>query len=78
MIAGKPIITSKNTPWNNLETHNAGYNVVLTPQAIAKAIEDSANLNYRDYLQKVTSVRTYAEISINREEIKQQYLKLFK
>lgn len=78
MIAGKPIITSKNTPWNNLETHNAGYNVVLTPQAIATAIEDSANLNYKDYLQKVTSVRTYAENAINREEIKHQYLKLFK
>ena len=78
MIAGKPIITSQNTPWNNLETHNAGYNVELTPQAIAKAIEDSAHLNNKNYLQKVTSIKTYAENAINREEIKQQYLKLFK
>jgi glycosyltransferase involved in cell wall biosynthesis len=77
MIAGKPIITSNNTPWNNLETHNAGYNVALTPKAIATAIEDSAVLNTTNYTEKVRNIRSYAEHAIDRETIKKQYDSLF-
>ncbi len=77
MIAGKPIITSNNTPWNNLETLNAGYNVTLTPKAIAKAIEDSAALDNTNYTEKVRNIRFCAEHAIDRETIKQQHYTLF-
>ena len=77
MIAGKPIITSQNTPWNNLEIHNAGYNVALTPQAITTAIEDSAALDNTNYTEKVRNIRFYAERAIDRETIKQQHINLF-
>lgn len=77
MIAGKPVITSNNTPWNNLETHNAGYNVALTPKAIATAIEDSAALDTTNYTEKVKNIRSYAEHAIDREAIKKQYINLF-
>ena len=78
MIAGKPIITSNNTPWNNLETQNAGYYLTLTPQVISIAIEDCAALDNTNYTEKVRNIRFYAERAIDREEIKHQYLKLFK
>ena len=77
MIAGKPIITSNNTPWNNLETHDAGYNVTLTPKAVAKAIEDSAALDNTNYTEKVRNIRSYVEHAIDREAIKKQYINLF-
>ncbi len=77
MIAGKPIITSLNTPWNLLEENNAGFNVDLTPESIALAIEKAAALNQTDYTSMVYAVRQYAERAINRDEIKQQYLELF-
>jgi glycosyltransferase involved in cell wall biosynthesis len=77
MIAGKPIITSENTPWNNLETHNAGYNVALTPKAIAQAIEEIAALDDTNYTEKVRNIRSYAELVIDREAIKQQHTILF-
>jgi len=77
MIAGKPIITSNNTPWNNLETHNAGYNVALTPNAIATAIEESAALDTTNYSEKVWNIRSYAEHAIDRDTIKKQYINLF-
>ncbi len=77
MIAGKPIITSLNTPWNLLEENNAGFNVDLTPESIALAIEKAAALNQTDYTNMVYSVRKYAERAINRDEIKRQHLELF-
>lgn len=78
MIAGKPIITSKNTPWNNLELHNAGYNVNLTPQDVALAIEDYAALDNTNYTEKVRNIRSYVERAIDRDTIKKQYNTLFK
>ncbi len=78
MIAGKPIITSYNTPWNLLNENTAGYNVELSPASLATAIENAASLNQSDFNEKVEAVRTYAENAINREEIKQQYFELFK
>ena len=77
MIAGKPIITSHNTPWNMLHENNAGYNVDLSPERIALAIEKAATLTQTEYTNMVYSVRKYAESAINRDEIKQQYLELF-
>jgi glycosyltransferase involved in cell wall biosynthesis len=78
IIAGKPIITSNNTPWNLLEENNAGYNVDLTPESVVLAIENASSLNQTAYNEKVIAVRTYAENAINRVEIKKQHLELFK
>ena len=77
MIAGKPIITSHNTPWNLLSEKSAGFNVDLTSESIANAIDKAASLNQTDYTNMVQSVHQYAEQAINRDEIKQQYLNLF-
>ena len=77
MIAGKPIITSHNTPWNNLEIHNAGYNVELNPEAIALAIQTVANLDNQDYLVKVEATRFFAKNAINEKVINNQYYNLF-
>jgi len=77
MIAGKPIITSHNTPWDLLQENNAGYNVDLTNESIASAIENCASLDRIHYETKVISVREYAEKAINIENIKRQYLNLF-
>ncbi len=78
MIAGKPIITSKNTPWNLLEENIAGYNVDLTRESLASTIENAAILNQKDYNKKVLAVRAYAENAINRNGIKKQNLEILK
>jgi glycosyltransferase involved in cell wall biosynthesis len=77
MIAGKPIITSHNTPWNLLQENNAGYNVDLTNESIASTIENCALLDKIHYERKVIAVREYAETVINMENIKRQYLNMF-
>jgi glycosyltransferase involved in cell wall biosynthesis len=78
MVAGKPIITSNNTPWNLLSENNAGYNVNLTANDISNAIEEAAILNQNEYNKMVLSVRKYAENALNVKEIKKHYLDLFR
>ena len=33
-----PVIASKNTPWEVLETEHAGFHIINTPQAISQAV----------------------------------------
>jgi glycosyltransferase involved in cell wall biosynthesis len=74
MIAGKPIITSKNTPWNSLEENQAGWNVSLNPGQISQVIENAAVLENEIYVIMVQKVRNYAQNAIDREKIKKQHL----
>jgi len=78
MIAGKPIITSHNTPWNDLDFYQAGYNVELNTEAISKAIERSATYDCLNYNEKVIAIRSYAEKAINFKDTYYQYKLLFK
>jgi len=77
MLVGKPIITSHNTPWNDLEYHQSGYNVELDAKAISIAIETLVNLNHKDYLEKVEATRKFAKNAVDSVSIKLQYFNLF-
>jgi glycosyltransferase involved in cell wall biosynthesis len=77
MIAGKPIITSFNTPWNTLNENQAGWNVSLDPDEICEVIENTAALDNENYATKVEKVREYAFQAINREQIVRENINLF-
>jgi glycosyltransferase involved in cell wall biosynthesis len=77
MIAGKPIITSNNTPWNSLAENQAGWNVSLDPYEICEVIENAAALDNENYVTKVEKVREYALQAINREQIVRENINLF-
>ena len=77
MIAGKPVITSYNTPWNNLQENNAGYNSLLTVEDLKVCIENACMLNQGEYNLKVNKVKLYAETAMNFKEIENQYFDLF-
>ena len=74
MIAGKPIMTSCNTPWNALAENQAGWNVQLKTIAIQEAIENAAVLENEIYAIMVQKVRNYAQNAIDKEKIKKQHL----
>lgn len=67
---GKPVIISKNTPWNNLNEKNAGYNVDLNTLSITEAIINLLSLDNVEYSAKCKSARKYAEKAIDIERIK--------
>ena len=74
MIAGKPIVTSNNTPWNALAENQAGWNVQLNTNAIQEVIENAAALNDDSYKKRAQNIRNYAQNAIDREKIKKQHL----
>lgn len=77
MVSGKPIITSFNTPWNNLQENNAGYNTLLNVEDLKACIDSACMLNQEEYNFKVNKVKLYAKTMINLKVIENQYFDLF-
>ena len=78
MTAGKPIITSHNTPWHNLQESNAGINVSIQQvKEITSAIEFFASMENTTLVDWSKSAREYALQAIDVETIKQQYIDMF-
>jgi glycosyltransferase involved in cell wall biosynthesis len=79
LAVGRPIITSNNTPWNNLEANKAGCNIEpRNIEQLSKQIDffaEMANEVFKDYSQ---CARRFAENSINIPDIKREYLRMFK
>ena len=77
LSAGKPVITSHNTPWQDLEKLQAGLNVGIKVTELADAIAFFTGMSQDEYdLWKDGAVR-YAEEAIDIEHLKEQYRKMF-
>lgn len=78
LAAGKPVITSHYTPWNNLEEANAGFNVDINNiQTITDAIEKMASLNNEAYTDSSNAAAQYAAKSIDVASVKKDYDAMF-
>jgi len=78
LAAGKLVITSHYTPWNNLEEANAGFNVDINNiQAITDAIEKMASLNNEAYTDSSNAAAQYAAKSIDVASVKKDYDAMF-
>jgi glycosyltransferase involved in cell wall biosynthesis len=78
MTAGKPIITSHNTPWNELAENRAGVNVAIGDASeIEKAILFFAEMNDEEYKLWNESSRNYALSKTDMHAIQAGYRKMF-
>lgn len=77
LCAGKPIITSNNTPWNDLEKNNAGLNVDPIPAQIKAAIDFFAQMVESEYSKWSNAATDYAHKAVNIVEIKKAYHQMF-
>jgi glycosyltransferase involved in cell wall biosynthesis len=78
LYAGRPVITSNNTPWNELESEKAGANISLTDkQELVDAIRGFAVMNQEELEAWSKGARAYVEKAVNMETIMQQYNELF-
>jgi len=78
LTAGKPVITSNNTPWNNLKASKAGINIEQNnPDELVNAINNFASMDQNEFEQWSNDANKYAANSINVDDIKQQYHKMF-
>lgn len=56
-----PVITSHNTPWNNLEKNNIGWNVDLCSKDIARCIDLYFNLSSETKVSMFKNCKNYVE-----------------
>ncbi len=78
LSAGKPVITSMRTPWNNLEESKAGKNVdPLDIYALSDTIDFFCKMDDSTFTFWCQSAKQYAEVSVNFKEIELQYKNLF-
>lgn len=78
LSAGKPVITSNNTPWNGLEEAGAGYNI--NPEdssALAGLLDNIALVDDKVYTKATINARDYITRQYNLEKIKEQYKNMF-
>ncbi|MBK8521413.1 MAG: glycosyltransferase [Chitinophagaceae bacterium] len=78
LSAGRPVITSNNTPWNKLEDAKAGMNVSLTDTAeLVQAIERFAGMGQEELEAWSKGARAYADSAVDVEGIRRQYEEMF-
>ena len=78
LSAGKPVITSHFTPFNDLDIHCAGSNVSLENLSeITKSINFFASMPQEDYVKWNNGARRYASSRNNQQALKHQYDQLF-
>ncbi len=78
LLQGRPVIISNNTPWRNLATKNAGFDIDLNnTELFIKAIQTLANLNQNEFNLSCNAALAYISQQLNVNLIKDDYLKLF-
>lgn len=78
LTAGKPVITSHHTPWNNLEKTKAGINISLEGiWEMAGAIKFFAGMGQAELEDWSRGAAAYAANSLDLAAIEEQYRQLF-
>jgi glycosyltransferase involved in cell wall biosynthesis len=78
LSAGRPVITSNNTPWNNLRESNAGINVSTDQiNVIIEAINFFAKMTQEELDKWSLAAHQYAIQSVDFDMIRQQYKEMF-
>lgn len=78
LSAGRPVITSRATPWNHLEEAGAGLNVSTNDyEELIKAIDFFASMDSEVMGKWSRGAFNYAEKAVDVEKIKEEYRKMF-
>ena len=77
LSAGKPVITSHATPWNNLQENTAGINTEPAEKELQKAIEFFADMDNDAYLKYSEGTSSYIILKNNYSKLRAQYTNMF-
>lgn len=76
--AGRPVIISDQTPWQNLENQKIGWDIALdNQQKWIEAIEYAANMEQEEFDEWCRNAWDYAHDFIHHSGLKEKYLQLF-
>lgn len=77
LSAGKPVITSNNTPWNKLAENKAGLNIETATAAVTAAIDFFTSFDNEKYVAWSLAAALYAGNAVDTRRLKQQYEEMF-
>ena len=77
LSVGLPVIISDKTPWQNLATKNAGWDIPLEPVFWVDALQASLRIDNQVYSKMSEQARTLANDYVKSEKFEQSYIKLF-
>lgn len=78
LAAGRPALISDQTPWRNLEIHQAGWDISLNdPGKFTEIIHKAAGASHEEWLTWCKNTWQYCHKVMHDPEIKHKYLKLF-
>ncbi|MGN6476257.1 MAG: glycosyltransferase family 4 protein, partial [Flavipsychrobacter sp.] len=78
LSAGMPVITSRFTPWNDLQKNKAGYNVSIDNTVdLVKSIEELTDLDHYTYEHWTKQAYAYALDKVDIPSIKKGYENMF-
>ena len=78
LSSGRPVITSRQTPWNLLEESVAGINVsTFDSEELIKAIDFFTSINMDELKKWSRGAFEYAERAVDMEKIKGEYREMF-
>ena len=78
LLQHRPVIISNNTPWRNLQQHQAGFDIDLTrPEEITQAINTLLLLDDTEFQHMSQASYDFINNALHIEQIKQRYINLF-
>jgi len=78
LAVGRPVITSMNTPWNELKANNAGANVNSNNIGdLTEQIDFFGEMGTELFINYCRSARSYSEKFVDVIDIKRKYLEMF-
>ena len=78
LTAGRPVITSNNTPWNKLKENKAGINVSLNNSyELVNALQFFVAMGEEELLEWSSAARSYALHAVNFDSIRNEYKEMF-
>jgi glycosyltransferase involved in cell wall biosynthesis len=75
--AGKPVITSFNTPWNDLKKQEIGLNIQPQKEEIIEAVDFFCKMDNTEFTLWSKNAASYARKSVVIDVAKQNYKKMF-
>ena len=78
LSAGKPVLISDQTPWKNLESRKAGWDLPLNaPELFTKAMQQAVDFTQEDFNDWSWHAWNYIDVHVQNNNLKAAYLKLF-
>jgi len=79
LSAGKPVITTTSTPFNDLEKHKAGYSIELNElkPGLVNSIQQLIDMNEQAFAELCINAKKYADKQFQIHKLVEQYQSLF-